>query len=192
MKSEWKEYTVQDLIDLGMLEEPLDGNHGELHPKASDYVLSGIPFIMANDLSDGTVDFNGCAFISEKQAKTLRKGIAKTGDVLITHKATIGRTAIVSDEYKTIVLTPQVTYYRVKKGIDNRYLKLYFDSPAFQSTFKNWAGAGSTRSYLGITAQHKLPIILPPIKEQKRIANLIEPLNQRIQINKAINGNLAA
>ena len=27
-----------------------DGNHGELHPTAEDYVPDGIPFVMANDL----------------------------------------------------------------------------------------------------------------------------------------------
>ena len=123
MKSEWKTYTVQDLIDKDMIDEPLDVNHGELHPKTSDYVSSGIPFIMANDLKNGEVNYEHCAFITKEKAQTLRKGFAKPGDVLLTHKATIGRTAVVSDEYDTIILTPQVTYYRVKKGINNRYLK---------------------------------------------------------------------
>ena len=36
MKYDWKEYTVQELIDLDMLEKPLDGNHGSIHPKTSD------------------------------------------------------------------------------------------------------------------------------------------------------------
>lgn len=117
MISDWKEYTVQELIDIGMLDEPLDGNHGSIHPKASDYVTSGVPFIMANNLIGGEVDFDTCVFISEEQAKTLRKGFAKPGDVLLTHKATIGRTAIVSEKYETIILTPQVTYYRIKSGM---------------------------------------------------------------------------
>lgn len=190
MKFEWKEYNVQDLIDMGMLDEPVDGNHGNIHPKASDYVELGVPFIMANNLIDGVVDLESCAFISEEQAKTLRKGFAKPGDVLLTHKATIGRTAIVPDKYKTIILTPQVTYYRVKNGIDNRYLKYYFDSPDFQTTLNNWAGSGSTRAYLGITAQHKLPIVLPPLSVQKKIANLLEVLDKKIRINAEINNNL--
>lgn len=190
MKYKWKEYTVQELIDLAMLDEPLDGNHGSLHPKASDYVDEGVPFIMANNLINGVVDLDGCAFISEEQAKMLRKGFAKPGDVLLTHKATIGRTAIVPDGYETIILTPQVTYYRVKRGIDNRYLKYYFDSPDFQATLNNWAGSGSTRAYLGITAQHKLPVILPPYSEQQKIANILEVLDRKIQINTEINKNL--
>lgn len=192
MKSEWKAYSVQKLIDLGMLEEPQDGNHGSIHPKASDYVSSGIPFIMANNLVNGTIDYSNCAFITEKQAATLKKGFSHPGDVLLTHKATIGRTAIVGDEYSTIILTPQVTYYRVKKGISNRYLKYYFDSSTFQQTLTNWAGSGSTRAYLGITAQHKLPIILPPYETQLRIAKCCGILDDKIRINRAINDHLAA
>lgn len=190
MKSEWTVYSVQELIDLDMLEEPMDGNHGGIHPKTSDYVSSGVPFIMANNLSNGKVDYDNCAFISEQQATTLRKGFSHPGDVLLTHKATIGRTAIVGDEYDTIILTPQVTYYRVKHGISNRYLKYYFDSSAFQQTLSNWAGSGSTRAYLGITAQRKLPIVLPPMETQEKIASLCGALDEKIYLNNAINNNL--
>ena len=190
MSSEWKTYTVQELIDAGMLDEPLDGNHGSIHPKASDYVSAGVPFIMANNLVNGKVDYANCTYITEAQASTLRKGFAKPGDVLLTHKATIGRTAIVSDEYDTIILTPQVTYYRVKKGISNRYLKYYFDSSTFQQLFANWAGSGSTRAYLGITAQRKLPIVLPPYEVQLKIAKCCGVLDDKIYQNQRINDNL--
>ena len=190
MTSEWKTYSVQELIDAGMLDEPLDGNHGSIHPKASDYVSAGVPFIMANNLVNGKVDYANCAYITEAQASTLRKGFAKPGDVLLTHKATIGRTAIVSDEYDTIILTPQVTYYRVKKGISNRYLKYYFDSSTFQQLFANWAGSGSTRAYLGITAQRKLPIVLPPYEVQLKIAKCCGVLDDKIYQNQRINDNL--
>ena len=190
MKSEWKTYTVQELIDLGMLEAPMDGNHGNLHPKVSDYVLAGIPFIMANDLVNGKIDYQKCAHITEAQARQLKKGFAHPGDVLLTHKATIGRTALVGNEYDTIVLTPQITYYRVKKGISNRYLKAYFDSKEFQELLSNWAGSGSTRAYLGITAQRKLPILLPSIDIQNKIASYCESIDGKITVNSMINGNL--
>ena len=173
-----------------MIESPMDGNHGAIHPKASDYVSNGIPFIMANDLVNGKINYHSCAFITETQAATLRKGFAKPGDVLLTHKATIGRTAIVLDEYATIILTPQVTYYRVIKGLNRRYLKYYFDSSAFQQLFSNWAGAGSTRAYLGITAQRKLPIIVPPIEIQDAIADICGSLDDKIELNNKINENL--
>lgn len=157
----WTKYTVQDLIDKKYIDPPMDGNHGELHPKASDYVATGIPFVMANNLSDEFVDLSQCAFITEKQAKTLRKGFARPDDVLLTHKATLGRTAIVPEGYEYIILTPQVTYYRVHKGLSNVYLRYYFESSYFQSTLEAFAGGGSTRAYIGITKQCGLPVYLP-------------------------------
>lgn len=190
MESKWKTYTVQELIDAEMLDEPMDGNHGAIHPKTTDYVSSGVPFIMANDLRDGQVDYSQCSFITEEQAKGLRKGFAHPGDVLLTHKATIGRTAIVSDEFETIILTPQVTYYRTKRGLNNRYLKYYFDSSEFQKTFSNWAGSGSTRAYLGITAQRKLPVVVPPYDTQCQIAAIAGIIDDKIILNKRINDNL--
>jgi len=187
---EWKQYNVENLIDLKMLDKPLDGNHGGIHPKTSDYVSRGIPFIMANDLKNGKVDYENCNYITEEQAKTLKKGFAKPGDVLLTHKATMGRTAIVDSTYPYIVLTPQITYYRVLKGIYNKYLKYYFDSAYFQNILLNWSGSGSTRSYLSITNQRKLPVILPPLSVQKVIANTLSCLDDKIELNQQMNKTL--
>ncbi len=48
--------TVAELEDRGWIVEIKDGNHGEKHPKASDYQEAGVPFIMARDLVNGRVD----------------------------------------------------------------------------------------------------------------------------------------
>lgn len=189
----WEVKTVDQLINDDVLDKPLDGNHGGTHPKSADYVAEGIPFVMASDLEAGKVNLNSCKFITEKQALTLRKGFSKVGDVLISHKATIGRTAIVQDnEYDFIMLTPQVTYYRVKNDfkLNNVYLKAYFDSVFFQTILMLWAGAGSTRAYLGITAQLKLPIIVPPIDKQLSIAKHVSAINDKIQLNHQTNQTL--
>ena len=168
----FKLVTVKKLIEQSIIEKPLDGNHGEIHPKGNDFVDEGVPFIMASDINDSSVDYKGCKFITERQAQGLRKGFAKNGDVLLTHKATIGRTAIVEyEKHAYIMLTPQVTYYRIKDSskLNNRYLKYYFDSELFQKTLHLWAGSGATRAYLGITEQAKLPVIVPPIAKQEKI-----------------------
>jgi type I restriction enzyme S subunit len=179
--------TVGDLVRRGVLERPIDGNHGEIHPKSSDFVAEGVPFVMASDLKNGRVDYNNCAFITERQAESLRKGFAKNGDVLLTHKATIGETAIVAyDKHSYIMLTPQVTYYRIKDKavLNNRYLKAYFDSGFFQQTLHLLAGSGSTRAYLGITEQHRLPIILPPPDKQNKIAAVLATLDDLLANNQ--------
>ncbi|PTD95831.1 restriction endonuclease subunit S [Pseudothauera lacus] len=195
MSSEWQTYSVDELVTQKVLGPPLDGNHGAIHPKASDFVPAGIPFIMASDMKDGLVDTINCAFITKQQAAALRKGFAKTGDVLLSHKATIGRTALVGKiETEYLVLTPQVTYYRVldAKRLNSRYLKYYFDSAPFQQTLGAWAGAGSTRAYIGITAQRKLPVVLPPIDLQNEIASILGALDDRITLLRETNATLKA
>ena len=179
---EWRTLTIQDLINEGMLEIPQDGNHGELHPKVDDYVDSGVPFIMATDIVNGRIDYSKCKYISEDTASNLRKGFAKSGDVLLTHKATLGKTAIVDGRFPFIVLTPQVTYYRVIKGIDNRYLKYYFDSDVFQEILVAWGNSGSTRSYIGITEQRKLPVILPDEQTQIAISDVLASFDDKIDL----------
>ena len=42
----WKMLTVEKAVEEGIIARPLDGNHGEKHPKGTDYVESGVPFIM--------------------------------------------------------------------------------------------------------------------------------------------------
>jgi len=188
----WRVPTVNDLIAENVLDKPMDGNHGGIHPKSTDYVESGIPFIMANDLAGGSIDFQKCKFISYEQSKLLKKGRAKNGDVLLTHKGTIGRTALLEISHEYIMLTPQVTYYRVIDDtvLSNLYLKYYFDSNYFQSIFSSWAQGGSTRAYVGITDQRNLPIVVPPLQEQKAIAHILSTLDEKIEVNNKINKTL--
>ncbi|MDX2469241.1 MAG: restriction endonuclease subunit S [SAR324 cluster bacterium] len=176
--------TVGELIKQKIIEKPLDGNHGEIHPKGGDFVETGVPFIMASDIKEGHIDYGRCKYITSMQADGLRKGFAKNGDVLLTHKATIGRTALVEySDHPYVMLTPQVTYYRItnSKKLNNLYLKYYFDSELFQKTINLWAGSGATRAYIGITAQHALPIILPPIKTQRKIAAILSAYDDMIE-----------
>ncbi|MEO0514155.1 MAG: restriction endonuclease subunit S [Planctomycetota bacterium] len=185
--SEWRDTTIEDLVEEGVLERPLDGNHGAIHPKSTDFVAEGIPFIMASDMINGRVDITNCSFITRTQADSLKKGFSVRDDVLLSHKATIGRTAIVQNiDTDFIMLTPQVTYYRVrdKDKLNNRYLKYYFDAPEFQNVIAAWAGSGSTRAYLGITGQLKLPVRFPCIDEQLAIARVLGSLDDKIEQNR--------
>jgi len=192
---EWDFTTVGGLVEAGCLFPPKDGNHGNIHPKSSDYVAKGIPFIMASDLNGGLIDIESCHFISEEQAGTLQKGFAKEGDVLLSHKGTVGEVAVVREiNTPYLMLTPQVTYYRVKdrKRLSNEFLAQLFVSGAFQSNLVDVSGGG-TRAYIGITEQAKLRLQLPKdVEEQRRIAShlisldvLITAETQKYQVLKA-------
>jgi type I restriction enzyme S subunit len=176
--------TIADLVKEGAIVEIQDGNHGEKHPKTSDYVDDGVPFIMANNIAGNRVDIDGAQKIPLVLADSLRIGFAKTGDVLLTHKGTIGSTAIVDTTLPYLMLTPQVTYYRTNpEKLRNRYLMYAFREELFQKTIISLAQQ-ATRPYIGITAQRRLKIRWKPIDQQDRVVEILSAYDDLIENNR--------
>ena len=168
---------ISELIESGTIEPPQDGNHGEKHPKAKDYVDTGIPFVMASDLRNGRIDFDRCKRLEQSVTDELRIGFAKSGDILLSHKGTVGEVAKVGEittDY--VMLTPQVTYYRVKQDalLHPDWLFYIFRSPFFQMQLRKHERQ-STRAFVGITAQRELQV---PICEISNQETYLEKLRQ--------------
>jgi type I restriction enzyme S subunit len=180
---EWEENSINNLVDKDILCKPLDGNHGNIHPKSSDFVKIGIPFVMANDIKNGQINLENSHKITKKQADSLQKGFSYMDDVLLTHKGSIGQTAIVPKlDTEYIMLTPQVTYYRVKdkNKLSNKFLLHVFQSSNFQRMLDSFSGGG-TRAYVGITEQRNLKINYPLLlEEQQKIAECLSSLDALI------------
>ena len=180
----WKCKKISELIDEKILAKNQDGNHGEKHPKAADFVKSGIPFVMANNLENNSLDLDNCHHITKEQSDNLRIGFSISGDVLLTHKASIGRVDIVPELSEYIMLTPQVTYYRVldEHVLSNIFLRYYFLSNYFQSQLLSICSQ-TTRDYVGILNQREFYILLPPVKNMKSFSQNITPMYKEIKIN---------
>jgi len=60
-------------------------------------------------------------------------------------------------------------------------LRYFFETPVFQEILRNHGDSGSTRAYIGITAQRDLPVVLPAtLHEQNAIADLLASLDNKI------------
>ena len=176
--------TRAELIERGDILSIQDGNHGEKHPRSSDFCKDGVPFIMASDLTDGKVDLKGCNRIPNEIYRALRIGFAKPGDVLLSHKGSVGLVAIVPDEGE-IMLTPQVTYHRINKNgnILNSYYYYSLASPFFQQQLMRMSGQ-STRAYVGITNQKKLVVPLMSKENQSKVATILSTWDRAIELLK--------
>jgi type I restriction enzyme S subunit len=190
----WSVVTIQQLLDAGILVLVQDGNHGGNYPKPDEFASTGIPLIKGVHLQDGLIDFRGCEFLRPESAAKLRIGFAKPGDVLLTHKGTMGKTAIVPPiPWEYIVINPQLTLYRFgdESVLSRRFLKFFFDSPLFQG-FLNRISATSTVSTLSLTNQKRLAIPLPPMSEQCSITTVLGALDDKIELNRQMNQTLEA
>lgn len=177
--------TIGQLEDEGAIIAIQDGNHGEKHPKANDYVEAGIPFIMASDLRDGYVDVSGAKKLPQSITDRLRIGFARGGDILLSHKGSVGYVAVAPDHDPYLMLTPQVTYYRVDENkLAGQFLKYAFLDTLFQKRLASAAGQQGTRGYVGIRAQRRLQVPYCEPILQKRIVAAIKPYDDLIENNR--------
>ena len=178
---QWSSMTVGEALENKIILSIQDGNHGEVHPKNSEFTASGYPFVMANDIRENEIDFENCHKIPQSIKNRLRIGFSKKGDVLLSHKGTIGNCAMVPREAGCVILTPQVTYYRCNESsLRPEYLLSFFKTHIFQSPLYRLSGQ-TTRSYLGITGQKALSLLMPPIEEQDLIKNTISQIGQEVK-----------
>lgn len=178
---EWERIKIQKLIDNKFIISHLDGNHGELYPKSSEFTKDGIPYISANDFVNGKVDFKNCKYLPEDRAKKFKKGIAHNGDVLFAHNATVGPTALLKTTFDYVVLSTTATYFRCNNDkLLNSFLMTYFNSKNFIKQYSR-VMYQSTRNQVPITTQRLFYINLPSKPEQEKIASFLTTVDAKIE-----------
>ncbi|MBN2703214.1 MAG: restriction endonuclease subunit S [Pontiellaceae bacterium] len=177
---EWEEISIQELIDRKMIIGHLDGNHGALYPRAEEFSKEGVPYITANDFKDGCVDFEQCKFLPEERALKFRKGVAKDGDILFAHNATVGPVAKLRTELEFVILSTTATFFRCDQiHLINDFLMHALCSTEFVDQYTR-VMSQSTRNQVPITAQRKFHLQIPPPPEQQRIADCLSSLDGMI------------
>ena len=173
-ETEWPEYKLQTLLDMGWITYHLDGNHGSEYPRAHEFVESGVPYISANCVVDGRIDFANAKYVTEARANRFRKGIAENKDVLFAHNATVGPVAILETTEPRVILGTSLTAFRCNtEHILPKFLKAYLECPRFVRQYEAEMQQ-STRKQVPITTQRKYTIVVPDIDRQKEITCFME------------------
>lgn len=177
----WNEEIIQELIDRQAITGHLDGNHGELYPRANEFSNAGIPYISANDFVTGFMSFSSCKYLPTQRALQFKKGIAKDGDILFAHNATVGPVAKLTTSHDFVILSTTATYFRCdNKTLINDYLLQALSNKKFVEQYSR-VMAQSTRNQVPITVQRKFSISIPEnTSEQIQIGNYFQKLDELI------------
>ena len=181
----WRVQSVAELQRAGVLLVE-DGNHGENRPLPHEFVDTGVAFIRAADMgSTGQILFNSASRISAGARARIRKGIGASGDVLLSHKGTVGKLAIAPNDAEPFVCSPQTTFWRVLRDdqIDRRYLYVFMRSPYFHEQLRSRKGETDMADYVSLTVQRTLSVVLPTIDEQRGIGDVLGALDDKIELN---------
>ena len=162
--------------------------------KVSCFVDDGFPIIDGANLKGMKVTDNITKYVTEEKARSLHRSIAKRNDVVVTISGTLGQIAYIPfdskyEEYLCSQRQFRVTFDTTKVYVP--YLVFYFHTYEGQNkilSFANQVGVPALSQPLKNFRQ--IEISIPTLKEQKKIASIIESINGKIERNTAINDNL--
>ena len=164
---------MQTLLDQGWITYHLDGNHGGDYPRSNEFVNAGVPYISANCIVNGEIDFAQSKYVTAERAERFRKGIAQNEDVLFAHNATVGPVAILRTTAPTVILGTSLTAYRCNKEVLlPEYLAQFMKTDDFVRQYSADMQQ-TTRKQVPITNQRKYYFPVPPLPLQEQFAAFV-------------------
>lgn len=114
----------------------------------------------------------------------------EVGDVLInsTGTGTIGRSVVLGESGADYIVDSHVTVARPRSGaLVGRWLNDILRSPEGQRYLEAWCYSGSTNQVeLSATALAAMPMATPSIDEQRRVAELLDVVDEHIRLAESI------
>lgn len=182
--AEWKEYTVADVIST-----VIDYRGKTPKKLGGDWSDSGYRALSAKNIKTGKiVQSDSIRYVSEDMYRCWMKEEVQKEDILITSEAPFGQIYYWNSDEK-IVLSQRLFAVRVNQLFYPKYIYFYMTSSFFQAELDGRA-TGTTVVGLRQPELLKCKIFAPDYQEQKRIADTLWCLEQKINNNEAINNNL--
>jgi type I restriction enzyme, S subunit len=192
--SEWKECTLADIAKRqkgAIISGPFGSNISSKY-----FVEEGVPVIRGNNVSKelGTrfID-SGFVFLTEQKAKELGTWATKD-DLVFTAAGTIGQVGIIPENgrYERYIISNKQLRVTLDIGlIDPIYAYFWFASSAMQRVIES-CDTGSTIPLINLSVLRSLPVLLPPLPEQKAIASVLSSLDDKIDLLHRQNKTLEA
>ena len=181
-------YKISDLItDISM------GPFGsKVH--RSNYVNEGVPYLNGGNLTGYTLNEDNFNYLTKEKADELGRAVAHRGDILVTHRGTLGQIAYIPKDslYERYVTGNSQFRFTCNEKIIPQYLVYYFHSPyGKHKLLSNASQVGVPALARPTTSFQQLVIDIPELDYQEKVVAFIDSIQNKIEINNSINENLA-
>ncbi|MCW3097838.1 MAG: restriction modification system specificity protein [Chthonomonadaceae bacterium] len=135
---------------------------------------------------------NGYVFITEAKARELSGCEAFPGDLVFTAAGTLGQVGLipVGAKYPRYIISNKQMRVRMDlTRMDALFAFYWFASPAMVRYIQQ-RNTGSSVPLINLSVLRNLPLPLPPLEEQRTIANVLGMLDDKIGLNKHMNKTL--
>jgi type I restriction enzyme S subunit len=191
--AEWKEVFLEDLAEP--TRNAIVGGPFGSDLVSSDYWLSGVPVIRGENLSEGRWVSGRFVFVSPEKAEQLSANTAGPLDLVFTQRG--------ANHYRQVAVVPKdavqrfvISQSQMKITIDKNkadpiFVYYLFRAPAQQEyLLRNAIQTGVPHTNLSIL--RKVPLTIPPMVTQRRIAHILGTLDDKIELNRRMNETLEA
>ncbi|MCL4517720.1 MAG: restriction endonuclease subunit S [Thaumarchaeota archaeon] len=153
--------------------------------KAENFVGEGVPVIRGTNLNFDKYVGGEFVFLTEEKADELKGSNCRAGDLVFTHRGTIGQVALVpAGKYSRYVISQSGMKLSVDlEKIDNQFLFYFFKSRYGQhQLLKSEAQVGVPSLNNPLTSLREIEVPLPLLEEQRAIASVISSLDDKIDL----------
>ena len=163
--------------------------------KVECFVDTGIPVLNGSNLDGFVLKENSFRYVTEEKADSLGRANAHRGDVVITHRGTLGQIVFIpkTSLYDRYVISQSQFRVRCTHRILPEYLVYYFHTRKGQhKLLSNASQVGVPALARASTTFQEIEIEVPSVIDQERIVGILEAIREKEEINNAINENLVA
>lgn len=181
------EWPVEPLYQL--VDESRGITYGIVQPGKA--VVDGVPIVRVNNIRNGRILTDDVMRVDRSIEAKYSRTRLRGGELLLTLVGSLGHCAIVPPELKGWNVARAVGVIPVRDDVNARWVKYCLESAAVQH-FVGSRATTTVQATLNLRDVNQLPIPLPPIYEQERIAHILGTLDDKIELNRRMNATLEA
>ena len=151
--------------------------------KVSNFVSSGILFLSGSNVRSYRLSDEFDNFLLPIKARSLDKAVAKRGDVIITHRGTIGQVSFIPENslYEEYVISQSQSRVKFSRKVLPEWVALYFSyGIGNRSLLEGKGHTGVPAIAQPTTTFKKLRLPLPTLPEQKAIASILSEMDAEL------------
>ena len=172
----WRKTRLQSL-----LYRPLA--YGVLKP--GDFVPAGVPILRIQDLRSGSLDPAALHRVSEALHREYKRTALNPGDLIVSLVGTIGKVLEIPQWLANGNVSRAFGVLGIKREHWRDYIRHYLTSDGVQAWFGEEA-QGNAQKVLNLNVFRGLEVLLPPLPEQRKIAEVLSSVDAAIEKTEAL------
>ena len=151
------------------------------------FVDEGVPVIRGNNLTKGNTKFidEGFAYLTETKATEFRNCIAIADDIVFTAAGSIGQVGMIPPDSKFekyVISNKQLRVRLDKSKVVPNFVYAWLSSPLMVRYLESMNNGGAV-PLLNLGIVRRVPVPLPPIETQSKIADILSAYDDLIENN---------